>query len=103
LILLAKGVNVRGLLDWRAPIWAQAIVSTLSLLVAVMRVMGSFRRRGLADISLLLVSGALLIAVAYSGLRAMRTGRSDWGWGAVMGYGVFGAVLLGMGLLLASR
>ncbi len=94
---------VRGLLDWRAPIWAQAIVSTLSLLVAVMRVLGSLRRRSWIDIVLLLVAGALLIAVAYKGLQSSRAGRGDWGWGAVMGYAVFGAVLLGMGLLLASR
>ncbi len=94
---------MRGLLNWKAPIWAQVIVSTLSLLVAVMRVTGAFQRRAWTDVLLLLLGGALLIAVAYSGLKSNRNGREDWGLGAVMGYGVFGAVLVGIGLLLASR
>lgn len=94
---------MRGLLDWRAPIWAQVLVSTASLLVAVMRVMGAFRRRSWFDAALLLGFGVILVLVAYEGLKANKAGRTDWGWGAVLGYGVFGAVLLGIGLLLAWR
>lgn len=94
---------MRGLLDWRAPIWAQVLVSTASMLVAVMRVYGSFRRRAWFDAALLLALGIVLVWVASAGLRANQAGRKDWGWGAVMGYGVFGAVLVGIGLLLAVR
>lgn len=94
---------MRGLLDWRAPIWAQIVVSTASLLVALMRVLGSFRRRAWFDAALLLACGTLLVYVAYTGLKSTRAGQKDWGWGAVMGYAVFGAVLVGIGLLLAFR
>lgn len=93
---------MRGLLNWKAPIWAQMLVSTASLLVAVMRVTGSFRRRGAMDIVLLLGAGLMLILVAYLGLRANLSGSKAWGWGAVMGYGIFGAVLIGIGLRLVS-
>lgn len=68
-----------------------------------MRVMGAFRRRAWFDTALLLGFGVLLVFVAYQGLKANRAGGDDWGWGAVMGYGVFGAVLIGIGLLLAWR
>jgi hypothetical protein len=94
---------VRGLLNWRAPIWAQLLVSTASLIVAVMRVQGAFLRRAWFDTALLLACGIMLVLVAYSGLRANRDGRQDWGWGAVLGYGVFGAVLIGIGLRMALR
>ena len=93
---------MRGLLNWKAPIWAQMLVSTASLLVAVMRVAGSFRRRSALDICLLLGAGIMLILVAYLGLRANLAGSKVWGWGAVMGYGIFGAVLIGIGLRLVS-
>ncbi len=91
---------MRGLLNWRAPIWAQLLVSTASLIVAVMRVQGAFRRRAWFDAALLLGCGIMLVLVAYAGLKANRDGRQDWGWGAVLGYGVFGAVLIGIGLRL---
>lgn len=94
---------MRGLLNWRAPIWAQLLVSTASLIVAVMRVQGGFRRRAWFDTALLLGCGIMLVLVAYSGLKANRDGRQDWGWGAVLGYGVFGAVLIGIGLRMAGR
>ncbi|WP_031495844.1 hypothetical protein [Bryobacter aggregatus] len=94
---------MRGLLNWRAPLWAQVLVSGASLLVAVLRVNGAFRRRGITDVSMLLVAGLGLVLLAYLGLRANRSGSSDWGWGAVMGYGVFGAVLIGISLRLAIR
>jgi hypothetical protein len=101
--LLAGENAVRGLLDWKAPIWAQVVVSTASLLVAVMRVYGAFRRRAWFDSAILLVCGVVLIMVAYTGLKSHRAGEGQWGWGAVMAYGVFGAVLFGIGLLLAWR
>lgn len=94
---------MRGLLDWKAPIWAQVVVSTASMLVAMMRVYGSFRRRAWFDSAALIVCGMVLIGVAYAGLRANRQGSAQWGWGAVLGYGVFGAVLMGIGFLLATR
>lgn len=94
---------MRGLLNWKAPIWAQVLVSLASLLVALMRVYGSFRRRSLFDVALLLTAGAILIFVAYLGLRSSRSSQDDWGWGAVLGYGVFGAVLIGIGLRLSWR
>jgi hypothetical protein len=94
---------MRGLMDWKAPIWAQVVVSVASLLVALMRVMGSFRRKSLTDAASLLACGLVLIFVAYQGLRSNRAGGNDWGWGAVLGYGIFGAVVLGIGLLIATR
>ena len=94
---------MRGLLNWSAPIWAQLLVSTASLIVAVMRVQGAFRRRAWFDIALLLGAGTILVCAAYSGLKAHRDGRKDWGWGAVLGYGIFGAVLIGIGLRMAWR
>jgi len=94
-------IAVRSLLNWRAPIWAQVIVSTASLLVALMRVLGSFRRRAWFDAAMLLACGVFLVFVAYTGLKSIRSGGKDWGWSAMMGYAVFGAVLIGIGLLLA--
>lgn len=94
---------MRGLLNWKAPIWAQAVVSTASLLVALMRVYGSFRRRSWVDAAALLGCGIVLVLVAYAGLKASRNNDSQWGFGAVIGYGVFGAVLIGIGLLIAFR
>lgn len=94
---------MRGLLDWKAPIWAQVLVSTASLAVALMRVFGAFRRRAWFDVLLLLCLGFALVLVAYSGLKSSRAGNNHWGWGAVMGYGIFGAVLVGIGILLAIR
>ncbi len=91
---------IRGLLNaWRAPIWAQMVVATASLVVAILRVEGSFRRRNLWDASVLLAAGLALILVAYKGLKATQVNRPEWGLGAVMGYAVFGAVLIGIGLL----
>jgi hypothetical protein len=94
---------VRGLLDWKAPIWAQIVASTASLLVALLRVVGAFRNKAWLTALVLLGCGAVLVLVAYTGLKANRAGDSQWGFGAVMGYGVFGAVLLGIGLRLAFR
>jgi len=94
---------VRGLLDWKAPIWAQIIVSTASLLVAAMRMAGAFRRGSWLDSAILMSAGFLVIFVAYTGLQATREGPGNWGWGAVLGYAVFGAVLISVGLLLAWR
>ncbi len=94
---------MRGLLDWKAPIWAQILVSAASLLVALMRVSGAFRRKAWFDSAALLACGVVLVLAAYAGLRSSRAGGNQWGWGAVMGYGVFGAVLIGIGLRLAVR
>lgn len=91
---------MRGLLNaWRAPIWAQMVVATASLVVAVMRSQGSFFRRSLLDAAVIIAVGLILILMAYKGLKSSQAGRPDWGLGAVMGYAVFGAVLLGIGLL----
>lgn len=50
---------------------------------------------------MLLACGVFLVFVAYTGLKSIRSGGKDWGWSAMMGYAVFGAVLIGIGLLLA--
>lgn len=95
-------LSVRGFLNRKAPVWAQILVSGASLLVAILRWTGAFRLCGVLDICLLLVAAAMLILVAHLGLHANRTVNSTWGWGAVMGYGMFGAILIGIQLRLLS-